>query len=295
MSSASAFPYKTIPSEMFLLGEWERIDINVDAESIGDHIAGWDYDSYMELARSVQLEPESIMKELGLDRSDARMSIVVTAETGPTSYRWIVSRTDVPQDVAWQADLRIKLESVHLAQRLSLATEVVLAKGISKAKPFTAKELGSRLYRDVKIIQLEGSLGRFPMDMLDFGKGLPFLQAPGALWYLDWDPSRPESQFLGTVLLYINSAHPEVSNLIQAAEPTLLAILRCDVIRAMCEALLQNEEFVSNYSDFQSDTVGGQVREWLMIAFGDEKPQSLQSKLDSSPGRFEARIQSAFS
>lgn len=295
MSSAFAFPYKTIPTEMCFLGEWERLDTNGNAESIGDDIAGWDYDSHMELGRSVKLEPRSIMKELGLNRPDTRMSVVVTAETGPTSYRWIVSRTDIPQDLKWQADLRINLKSAHLAQRLSLATEIVLATRISKARPFTPKDLGSRLYRDVKVIQLEGSLGRFPMDMLDFGKGLPFLQASEALWYLDWDPSRPESQFLGTVLLYINSAHPKVSNLVQAAEPTLLAILRCDVIRAMCEALLQNEEFVLNYSDFQLDTVGGQVREWLMVAFGDEKPELLQSRLDSAPGRFEARIQSAFS
>jgi hypothetical protein len=295
MSSAFAFPYKTIPAEMCLFGEWERIDANDDAEPIGDHVAGWDYDSDMKLARSVQLNPGSIMEELGLDRSDARMSIVVTAETGPTSYRWIVSRTDVPEKDRWQADLHVHLKSVHLAQRLCLATEVVLATKVLKAKPFTAKDLGSRLYRDVTVIQLEGSLGRFPMDMLDFGKNLPFLRAQDALWYLDWDPSRPESQFLGTVLLYINSSHAEVSSLMRGGEPTLLGILRCDVIRAMSEALLHNDEFVSNYLDFEIDTVGGQVREWLMIAFGDEKPELLRSKLDSSPGRFEAQIQSAFS
>lgn len=278
-----------------MLGPWKRFDRHGEAESVNDHIPGWDYDSQMELTRSIQLRPKTVLDSLGLNDSVAQLSIIVVAETGPTSYRWLAYRTDVPNDAEWQHGIRVEVDSIHLAQRLSLVTEVVLATRIARAKSFTPNQLGSRLLRDVQVVQLEGSLGRFPMEMIDFQKGLPFLQAPHALWYLDWDPSRPESQFLGTVLLYINSAHPEVSNLIRVAEPSILSTLRCDVIRAMCQAMLRNEEFLANYADYDTDTVGGQVREWLRLAFGDEKPELFQSKLDSSPERFEARLQSTFS
>ena len=295
MSTAFAFPYKTIPRELCEIENWQRIDPHENAEAVGDHIPGWDYDSHLSFGRSLKLNPKAIIESIGINGQNPKMTAIVNAETGPTSYRWTVSRVDIPQETEWVHDFQFDIDSVHLAQRLTLTTEIVLASSISDPGAFSAHQLGSRLYRDVHTVQLEGSLGRFPMEMLDFEKGLPFLQAPNALWYLDWDPSRPESQFLGTVLLYINSGHPEVSNLIQAAEPTILSILRCDVIRTMCEVMLRSDEFVSNYADYDTDTVGGQVREWLFLAYGEEKPAILQTKLDNSPGRFEARIQSAFS
>lgn len=295
MTTALAFPYKTIPEELCAFEQWERFDKHGDAEPVSDHIAGWDYDSHMDFGRSVKLHPKEIRTSLGLTDADTNLSVIITAETGPTSYRWLASQLDVPNASEWRHDIRFAVSSVHLAQRLSLITEVVLSKRVSNAGRFVPCEPGSRLFRDSQVIQLEGSLGRFPMEMIDFKQGLPFLGSSHALWYLDWDPSRPESQFLGTVLLYINSGHPEVSNLVQAAEPTILSILRCDVIRAMCQAMLPNEEFLANFADYDTDTVGGQVREWLLLAFGDEKPELLQSKLDSSPGRFEARLQSTFS
>lgn len=295
MTKALAFPYKTIPEELCAFGPWERFDDHGDAEPVSDHIAGWDYDSHMDFGRSIELYPKEACKRLGLTDADSSLSIIVTAETGPTSYRWLVSRLDVPDVPEWRHDLRFAVSSVHLAQRLSLVTEVVLSKRASNAGRFVPRAPGSRLFRELKIIQLEGALGRFPMEMIDFRHGLPFLASSQALWYLDWDPSRPESQFLGTVLLYINSGHPEVSNLVQAAEPTVLSILRCDVIRAMCQAMLSNEEFLANFGDYDTDTVGGQIREWLLLAFGDEKPELLLSKLESSPGRFESRLQSTFS
>jgi hypothetical protein len=295
VSSAFAFPYKTVPEELVELGPWERFDQHGDAETVGEDIAGWDYDSHMEFGRSIKFHPKTIIKSLGLKSTDSGLSVIVTAETGPTSYRWLVSRADVPDAATWKHDIRFEVSSANLAQRLSLTTEIILAGEVGKPATFAPSESGSRLFRDVQVLQLEGSLGRFPMEMIDFQKGLPFLQAPHALWYLDWDPSRPESQFLGTVLLYINSAHPEVSNLVQAAEPTIISVLSCDVIRAMCESMLQNEDFVANYADFETDMVGGQVREWLQLAYGGERPELIKSKLDSSPGRFEARIQSTFS
>ena len=295
MSSGLAFPYRTVPEELCELSAWVRFDAEGNSEPIGDSIAGWDYDSPLNLGRSLKLYPKSVVKCLGLDPKDAIVSVVVTAETGPTSYRWLVSRADVPDVGSWKHEIQFQVDSANLAQRLNLTTEILLARKIESKEAFVPKRLGSRLFRDIQAVQLEGSLGRFPMEMIDFQKGLPFLQASNSLWYLDWDPSRPESQFLGTVRLYVNSAHPEISNLVQAAEPTILSILRCDVIRAMCEVMLLSEDFVSNYADFDVDMVGGQVREWLQLAYGAEKPELLKSKLDSSPGRFEARIQSTFS
>ena len=295
MTSTVAFPYRTIPPELIKLGGWQRFDRQGAAATIDDCIPNWDYDSHIDFGRSIELQPNAIIKNLEINDPKVNMSLIVTAETGPTSYRKTVFRTNVPQYPTWQHNIRFSIDSSQLAQRLSLATAIVLAGDVKGAGPITPSRHGSRLYRDSYVIQLEGSLGRFPMEMLDFRKGLPFLQAPEALWYLDWDPSRPESHFLGTVLLYVNSGHPEVSNLIQAAEPTILSILRCDVIRTMCQTMLQNDEFISDYSDYETESVGGQVREWLLHAFGDENPAMLSTKLENSPSRFESRLQSAFS
>ncbi len=61
------------------------------------------------------------------------MSLIVTAETGPTSYRKIVFRTNIPQSSKWQHDIRFSIESSQLAQRLSLATAIVLAGNVKGA------------------------------------------------------------------------------------------------------------------------------------------------------------------
>jgi hypothetical protein len=178
---------------------------------------------------------------------------------------------------------------------LTLKTEIVLGDAIEHQMPFVASAAGSRLYQDIHKIQLEGSLGRFPMELVEFSTSFRGLRASNAMWYLDWDPSRPESLFLGRVLLYINASNPDMAEKIRNMEPATMSILRCDVIRAMCEGMLQNEDFIAGYEHFESDTVGGQVREWLVAAFDDVSPETLKIIMQSSPGRFEARIQEAFS
>lgn len=294
MTSAYAFPYKTVPTELYVLGPWQRHDRDSNAQGVNDQIKGWDYDAHLKLARSINMQPASALDVLGLDPSVAHLALIVTAETGPTGYRWLAYQTDVPNNHEWHHEICFEVDSSHLSQQLTLVTEIVLAKRIPEAGSFTPKELGSRLLRDIHAIQLEGSLGRFPMEMVDFQKALPMLRAPHALWYLDWDPARPESQLLGTVLLYINSAHPDASRLRDLAEPSLVSALRCDIIRTMCQAMLRNEDFLVNYSEYDANTVGGQVREWLRLAFGDQKPEVILSRLDASPGRFEAQLQSTF-
>ena len=86
MSAALAYPYRTIPDVLCLLGQWARYDHHGNPEEIGDHIAGWDYDSKIDLGRSIELQSDAIIKMLGLEDSGAKLTVVVTAGTGPTSY-----------------------------------------------------------------------------------------------------------------------------------------------------------------------------------------------------------------
>jgi hypothetical protein len=89
MSSGLAFPYRTVPEELCELSAWERFDPQGNSESVGDSIAGWDYDSQLDLGRTIKFHPKSVVKSLGLNPQDASISVVVTAETAlPVTGGW---------------------------------------------------------------------------------------------------------------------------------------------------------------------------------------------------------------
>lgn len=295
MSSTIAFPYRIVNDETVALEDWKYWDDEGLPKSASNGIPGWDYDAPIVLTTSVSLNPMELVELSGMSGLGAEVSLMVSVSTGPSKHRWIEYRTDIPMEDSWEQGIRMELNSASMAEQLILQTDIILANDLSSTESFVARHAGSRLFSNRTVIQLEGSLDRFPMDMLTFGTSLRFLGAPSALWYLDWDPSRPDSQFLGTVLLYINSDHEDIARLVQAADPAILSTLKCDVIRAMCQALLRNEEFVSQYAEYESGTVGGQVRDWLVFAFDDQGPKTLKSQLNSDPSRFEARLQDRFS
>lgn len=295
MSSTIAFPFRTVNDQTVVLEDWKYQDQEDLLRSASSGISGWDYDASMTLTTSVKLNPMKLVELAGMKGLDAEISLVVSASTGPSKHRWIAYRTDIPMEEGWEDEILLELDSTLMAERIILQTDIILTNDLPSSESFVARHAGSRLFSNRTVIQLEGSLDRFPMDMLPFGTSLRFLGAPSALWYLDWDPSRPDSQFLGTVLLYINSDHEDIAKLVQEADPAIMSTLKCDVIRSMCQALLRNDEFVSQYAEFESGTVGGQVRDWLVFAFDDQGPNTLRSQLDSYPSRFEARLQDRFS
>lgn len=289
------FPHKTIGETCCRVGEWILLGEDGKALPIRGALSGWDYDTKLVLQRHIELEPLRALEETGFEGKEVDLRLNVISLTGPNCYRSLVSTHEVPLIDDWRHDIEISMNSGDLAETLTLKTEITLRSTIEHKMPFVASTVGSRLYLDTEKIQLEGNLGRFPMEHVDFKKSMPGLRANEAMWYLDWDPSRPDSRFLGAVLLYINASQQEVSERIRTMDPVLMAVLRCDVIRTMCEGMLQNEEFVSGFDHFDSDTLGGQVRDWLVAAFDDTIPDVLKNMMQNSPGRFEARIQKAFS
>ncbi len=290
-----AFPFKTASEETVSVSGWMLHGNGAEPEPILGSIPGWDYDTELVISREVELTPSGILDETGLAGQEVELMLNVIALTGPSCYRKIVFSAQIPSNDSWTCDIDLTLDSRELAESLTLKTEIVLGVPVDHELPFVASARGSRLYQDIEKIQLEGSLGRFPMELVDFGESIPGLRAGNAMWYLDWDPGRPEARFLGAVLLYINASHQEMAERIRNMEPVITSVLRCDVIRTMCEGMLRNEEFVAGSGHFDADTVGGQVNEWLTEAFEDMSTEALKIMMQSSPGRFEARIQEAFS
>jgi hypothetical protein len=290
-----AFPFNTASQETVSFSEWMMRGDDTEPEPIQGSIPGWDYDTDLAIGRHVELKPLEILNETGLAGHQVELMLNVIVLTGPSCYRTVAFSERIPSNDRWACNIDLTLNSRELAESLTLKTEIVLAVPVDHELPFVASAIGSRLYEDIEKIQLEGSLGRFPMELVDFGESIPGLRAGNAMWYLDWDPGRPEARFLGAVLLYINASQQEMADRIRNMEPVITSVLRCDVIRTMCEGMLRNEEFVTGSDHFDVDTVGGQVNEWLTEAFENMSTEALKMMMRSSPGRFEARIQEAFS
>ena len=289
-----AFPYRTTSPERIALEHWRLVRDENTEEKVTDHIAGWDYHLDLELRRSAAIDSPGVARDVGLDGLTSGFLLQIVALTGPASSRRVALSRRIPANETWEEELVVSLDSTTLADSLTLVTELVLPETIEHSLSFVPSMAGSRLYSVRETLDLERSPGRFPMELVDFERSLSELRASRSMWYLDWDPSRPESRLLGTVVLYINSANAAFTERILSQDAATTAALRCDVIRTMCEHLLRNRDFQEDYDLYEPDTVGGQVREWLIAAFGSTGLGIVRQMMESSPGRFEARIQDTF-
>lgn len=290
-----ALPYRIADPKRIALGAWHLIrDDIAEKEEITDHIPGWDYNFGLNLCRSLEIDSPGIARDVGLEGLTTSFVLQIVALTGPATFRRIVYHQRIPANEVWRKEILVSFDSTSLADSLTLVTEIVLPDTVDHSLNFVPSMAGSRLHTARESLALDGRLDRFPMALVDFQRTLPDLQIRHSMWYLDWDPSRPESRFLGTVLLYINSANKDFAERIINQDTPSIAALRCDVIRTMCENLLRNRDFLETCDLYEPDTVGGQVREWLTEAFGSTGLEIVRRMMENSPGRFEARIQDSF-
>ena len=165
--------------------------------------------------------------------------------------------------------------------------------GRAEASPHLA---GSVLWRDQRVLCLEGTAARFPVEVADFAQ-VGWLPA-NASWHLDWDPSAPGNLLLRSLRLRINSANQRVANAVaspRSRDPETRAILSMiyhDVGRSLIEGMLQCAEFVEVRDPFERGTIGHHVAALLRRHFPGEAASSLAARLRTRPEEFRAELQS---
>lgn len=284
-----SFPFLRIPDEEIDAGPWLRVTATGEEEPFGAQITDWDYHVDLHFRRRLSTDSRYLLEIVGLSDTEARLDVVVSAVSG-VHERWrkVVWRDRIPDDgeVVMEPDFRV--EGALLSNRIVLRTEVILGVPGVNAAALAPSQTGSRLWDDEATVELEGQLGRFPMEACDFGAVFPDHGA--ALWHLDWDPDALDAAFLGTVRLYINSAHTSFAGRVTEEDPDTLSLLLSGVMQQMCTRLLANEDFRQRYGDFGENTVGSVVSSWLSNAFPGYPAATLLSIHDTRPGTLASRI-----
>jgi hypothetical protein len=121
-------------------------------------------------------------------------------------------------------------------------------------------------------------------------KGQPQEAAP---WYLHWQPNSLQTDFSGSVRLFVNSDREEVaSRIVEGDGPTLQAVLG-DVMSQMAASVLDKHDYADLLAECEEGSVGRQIQNWLDIAFPGQEVSSIRAMRDRFPGRFHATLLAA--
>lgn len=253
----------------------------------------WDYQTQLSLTTTITLDLKQITNDCGLGPG-SRFSLIALARSSKTPVETKVSDVAVPAGQAVQdVTLTAIVPGTTSGGRLSLETLLV----VTEAEPVNVLapvRPGSILWRDTQHSHLQGIGTQFPTDAEDFSLTRPEVAKAG--WILSVDTSEPDSLFLTSVRLTLNTRHPAVTKLLSgnrdADTRQLQRMIDVDVTRQLVKAALASEEILGLGVDWEAVSVGGVLRNLLQQLWPTgEDPQTLRSWSINDPARIETHLQ----
>lgn len=270
------------PWQILLRGQW--LDLP-------DRIPEWDYATELVLQRPVEVNDAVVRETCELPES-VPLVLGVTWHASGTNRRGAFPPAEIREG---RAMLVARLAGEELGGQLHLRTSLILPDCVARISPIAAHRAGSMLWSDMVSVHLEGSSSMFPLELIDFAAtGL----APSeAGWYLDWNPADPTSATLGSMRLYLNSAHDAVRRAGSHPEAdgetgAITSALRFDVLRQLIEGALESDEFLDGV-EYPAGTVGASMRTALRLAFGGQPLETVRVLRRTARSEFEVRVQAA--
>jgi hypothetical protein len=261
-----------------------------------DLIPDWDPNTNIGVSVAARVNRRGVLLDTGLDPT-APLALSLSWSSPMTSSSGVVrtSRLDADADVS-EVVLSGDVPGLELAKFVAFALTLHLAESIRpEAGSLSPWLVGSILWRESKIYYVEGDAARFPVETLDFSQSS---QLPkNAAWYLDWNPNLPADSFLGSVRLYLNTAHQHIQRLTAEQGPdeaelvVLRSILRTDVARQLISGALASEAFLEG-EEFEPGSVGSHIVSLIGQVFPERPIEQLAAEMRERPNHFEARMQS---
>lgn len=295
--SRIAFPYPTLFPHVRQQGSWE-VSIDGNQRFFREGSGSWDYDSHLQITCRLPWIPFTLFEQadLGPLLDGARMAVVIsTGSSEGTGRRFVATDLAVrdcpPDDDGEGTTLRVDLESACLCNRIKVCLYIYSAGGEIGGINLLS---GSILYREEATLQLEGDLGSFPIRSLSFsshGRG-------DGLWLVDCHAESPEDPLISSVVLLLNSDHPEFIEQLQSeseATGVLRWAIRSDVMASALSWLLLNEEFSFDVNlEWPDGSLGAIAVGWLnSLGINSQAAlQRLMEEIRREPGHFRQRCQS---
>ena len=296
MTQRIAFPFLTIPDGLVEFGGWLIGDPGHPLHEAGDILEDWDYERDLEVSAKLQLKLGDISEALGIDRANLRLAVLLKAGTGTGTLPKRVERIAIVpvEENSQEIELTGSLTSSALSSRLRLVAEIVLQEAPSEASTLSPVLPGSKLWSTWKDILLEdGGGSRFPIELSSFSEVFARQAHRHALWFVNWRPGCWDADFGGSVRVYVNYDMQDFVNRVVEGDPATLQTILGDVMSQMIAAALAEDETEAVLYECPSHTVGGQVRNWLEMAFPGQSVSSARASMEFTPGNFRAAILAA--
>ena len=282
-------PFLTPPDTAISHGGWFLATVDGDI-ALPNDLPHWDYQTVLELAAPVSVDRGAVTDACRLDW-DSGLSVLVLARSSHTKAEIVAAKVDVPLSDNFDIAIELRLDGRELGGRLTLET-LLVSKFPKPCGALAPVHPGSILWRRTHWTNLEGIGAQFPTETIDFtATG----RDPRAGWELRIDFSDPESLFMSSARLTLNSGHPAVGKLLRGERDEgtgqLLRTLNWDITRQMVQIALQSDDVAALDTDPDAISVAGVLRNLLATVWPLESVVTLRNWLVYEPNRIEVHLQ----
>jgi hypothetical protein len=279
-----------------LAGPWKITVHGVDHPA-GGRLAGWDYETPLEIATTVRVDLERVRRECALVPTDELAVVGTWLATGTNTRR---CGAVVPVTSSGDHRLHFAVDPGEVGGRLRLERRLVLVGAGAGDDPFAARAPGSVLWSDAPIVTLlEVDVARFPTEAVEFAG--PPVAIPGAAWWLDASFDDLDASPHHALRLFVNAEHPAVTPVLSGSTDEVAAsvrsVLRWQVVRSLVVGALASGDFVDRASGagagFDAGTLGASLLRLVTRHFPGESLTALRRSARDDPHRFDARLQAA--
>ena len=289
-----AYPYPVLPVSDLPDPEW-FLASGDDFTSPRDGIDAWDAELPLVLHAPLEAWPafDDLFQASGLGEALQHATLAVLVETGPspiTGHRFTAFRESL-RAIDREAGLTINLDSSQLIEKVTLHLLITVD---SCTVPGFELRAGSVLFRHAFSFPLEGSFANFPVRPVSFAERK---WSPG-FWQVDVGLiSDLDQSLLGSLIVYLNSDHPDVIERLNSGNDRALECLfQADIVSSVLQVILMDESLEPDIGKTYADgSIGQAAAGWLAGLRDDAASQltvaMLREEMVSRPGVFRARCQ----
>lgn len=275
MKPARAVAYRQATPGRMIAGTWETLSNEAPAP-LPSILAPLDYLSRVRLRREVIVDLAGLRTDCGLSKGVPLTLAASWSSTGTTLKRSLTRVDLVSADDACLVELAGEIPGAGIAGTLHIDTNILMGGPQDNPLPLIAGYVGSILLSERCTVALDESASFFPVEIVDFRAGV--WANPDAGWRLSWNSLALDQPFLGTVRLFINSAHQRIAQAVTNEPPSaeadaIRSAIYFDVARTLVSGALASEEFVERDGDYADGSCGRVLYVLIQMLFpGDALP-----------------------
>lgn len=296
MPRLEILPHRTAPRSAWRRAGWTVEVDDGGPQPVSGELEGWDYASTMKLRTRTVVDVDRV-HEACRTSEDAEFQLVCVWDCQSSGIRRVGARHTLVRSGEQEIISELTIPPGLVAERIRVERQLILTRPGEDPGDFAPDVAGAIVLwerGDEWIsIALEGSGGRFPVEVVDFSAQ----GRPGASWWLDVSYTDLDDSFLGAVRLYLNDGHPAIRALLEDPSSdqarATLSVIQWDATRKLLLRLVpalveQGRESRQMEEGSVGEVVGRMCRSLLR-----RDPASVRTMIDRDEDRFELVVQEA--